>query len=66
MSGGGVDEVSHPGLTMNVYRVDPRTLARTPVSSVSFRPSDDASPRPLVYPPCRCARCTGSGLAVAG
>jgi hypothetical protein len=55
-----------PGLTINIYRVDPVTLARTPVSSVSFGPSDDASPSPLVYPPCRCVRCKRSALAVAG
>lgn len=56
----------HPGLRMNVYRVNRQTLTRTPVSSMAFQPSDATEPESLVYPPCRCARCKRPALAVAG
>jgi hypothetical protein len=58
------EKPGHPGLTMNIYRVNPETFARTPVSSVSFGASEDTTPSPLIYPPCCCTRCTRPASAL--
>ncbi|MBZ9642353.1 hypothetical protein [Streptomyces sp. PSKA30] len=49
-------ESTHPGLTIEVYRINPETLERTPVRSVTFAPSD-APVYSLEFPPCECPRC---------
>ncbi|GAA3185685.1 hypothetical protein GCM10017688_46190 [Streptomyces ramulosus] len=48
-----------PRMTLNVYRIDPATSARTEVRYVDV-PLGAAPPHPAIsaaFPPCRCARC---------
>lgn len=50
----------HPGLTITVYRVDPKTMERTPVRSRSLPPAKEPV-FSLAFPPCECSRCTKRG-----
>lgn len=48
----------HAGLRLKIYRVNPKTLARSEAVEIQARPSK----RPMVshaFPPCECARCGG-------
>lgn len=51
---------AHPGLTISVYRVDPRTLTRTPAVA-RMLPASEEPVMSLAYPPCACPRCAGPG-----
>ncbi|GAA2247498.1 hypothetical protein GCM10010145_13290 [Streptomyces ruber] len=46
----------HPGLTVAIYRVNPRTLERTPVRTTILPPAD-APALDRGFPPCACPRC---------
>lgn len=48
-------EPTHPGLTINVYRVDPETMARTPVCARTLPAADEAM-MSAAFPPCGCPR----------
>ncbi|GAA3766706.1 hypothetical protein [Streptomyces chiangmaiensis] len=49
-------DTAHPGLIITVYRVNPETLKRTPVSS-SVVPAANHVAMNLAFPPCECPRC---------
>ncbi|WP_328449870.1 hypothetical protein OG780_19345 [Streptomyces sp. NBC_00386] len=59
MTATGSDSM-HPGLTITVYRVDPKTMERTPVRSRSLPPAKEPV-FSLAFPPCECSRCTKRG-----
>ncbi|MEV6655024.1 hypothetical protein [Streptomyces sp. NPDC051219] len=50
---------THPGMTISVYRVGPRTFDRTPAVA-RVLPASEGPPMSLAYPPCACPRCTGT------
>ncbi|MGW6458040.1 hypothetical protein ACWF94_19365 [Streptomyces sp. NPDC055078] len=51
------DGTARKDLTISVYRVDPKTLDRTPVKSCVLPPAE-VPMMSQAYPPCRCTRCT--------
>ncbi|MGW0553241.1 hypothetical protein ACWDZ6_03335 [Streptomyces sp. NPDC002926] len=55
-TGSGKD---HPGLAISVYRVDPKTNARTPVKTCAL-PAAEELPFSMAYPPCACPRCSNA------
>jgi hypothetical protein len=50
----------HPGLRISVYRVDPRTMKRTPIRAGTLPAADDVIFN-MAFPPCECPRCRGTG-----
>ncbi|MFF3327820.1 hypothetical protein [Streptomyces sp. NPDC002889] len=50
----------NPGLTISIYRVDPRTLERSPAVA-RMLPASDEPVMTSAYPPCACPHCTGAG-----
>lgn len=55
-------EITHPGLTITVYRVNPETMKRTPATS-RVLPASDHAEISLAFPPCKCPRCKTKGTA---
>ncbi|GAA2971414.1 hypothetical protein [Streptomyces enissocaesilis] len=49
---------THKGLSINIYRVDGETHARTPIKECILPPLEELEPVSiLAFPPCRCPRC---------
>lgn len=48
------DHITHPGLTIEVYRLDPVTGRRTPVRPRRSVPPADDPVMNLAFPPCQC------------
>jgi hypothetical protein len=55
-------DIAHPGITVSVYRINPQTLERTPISSRAL-PASDHAVISLAFPPCECPRCRTKGAA---
>lgn len=53
-------EITHPGLTVSVYRINPQTLERSPVHTRTLAPLDEPVMN-LAFPPCQCPRCRSTG-----